>query len=290
MLGKESYRQLKQYQEPVTDGPIGPSNRSIAEKTLQHLLRVDVQLDGDGNGITQAEEFLENGFGLMIVYNHPSRKETVGMFKVPFSSNIMMQKRIAEPVALHQRQGWTDSVAKRLGIEFHYIITDDTVDYEWTHQHEYPPGVIRDYPAERKDLEKKALDREVEILGNGDIMMLALQGGRRPDLAVPERGTLGLYAAALKRSGVKAAVLPVGVGLEGVTDYTKASGYNFEKKLSLRVGHPKDLEVILKSAGGLRQADAFVINNMLASLVPEAYLNEFDPESLPNFSKLTTQD
>jgi hypothetical protein len=278
MAGKEQFREYKQYVPPVTDSPIAPHLRTIYGKAAPILLKHEVHQAGNGDGIKKAEDFLNNGYGLIIAYTHPSRKETGGIFIIPAQSPVMRERRVVEPHAIHQRQKWIDKVTKHIGVEMHYIITDDTVEYEWEHQQEYAPGTFRDY-SERGHLQALAAQRELEVLSEGGIMLAAFQGGRRSELTVPERPALGTFAAEIKKRGMKVAVLPVGVGIRGVTDYENASGYNWTKKYDLWVGEPEDIAKIAEKAGSNRKVDQYITNNMIANLVPEAYLKVFDKES-----------
>lgn len=247
---------------------VHPLRRKILSHVVPPLLRQETHVME--NGIEQAEQFLLNGGSLIVAYTHPGKKETAGVYAIPFSSKVLAQRRIIEPVAIHQRQAWFDFSGKLLGVEFKYIITDDTIDYDWEHQMEH--DTIRDY-SQKEAMQKAALKRILDVLSEGGILKVAPQGGRRTELRVPERATLGTLIAEIRRRGIKTAILPIGVGLRGVTDYKKAKGYNFTKKQDLVVGNLEDVEDIYKKAGSYRNIDRYVVNNMFANLVSEAYLD-----------------
>ncbi len=266
MAGRQEQAPLK------VNESVHPLRRRFTSSVLNPILRGEVHQRGNGRGIYEAGQFLNNDFGLIVPYSHPEKKETMGMFAFPFSDEVMANRRIIEPVAIHQRQGWMDTLAKLHGVEFHYIITDDTLKYDKDHK------IIRDY-SERQAMDTAFAKRALEVLAEGGILFIAPQGGRRPNLEVPERATLGTLVAAIRRKHLEVAVLPMGIGVRGVEDYTKAKGYNLFKKIDYNIGNPEDLEDVYKNSGkDYRSIDKYVISHMLPNLVPEAYADVLDEE------------
>lgn len=77
--------------------------------------------------------------------------------------------------------------------------------------------------------------------------------------------------AEAKRKNLKIALLIIGIGIDGVTDYSKVKGFNFFRRYFYNVGEclTSD-EIIERVNGNFGQIDDFVFDQ-LRKVVPSEY-------------------
>ncbi|OGH13011.1 MAG: hypothetical protein A2687_01205 [Candidatus Levybacteria bacterium RIFCSPHIGHO2_01_FULL_38_26] len=236
--------------------------RALVEKTLTHtpLFRSEILYP---ERLGKAREVLQNGTGLCIVANHPSRKETVQMFQIPFGDKEFRKREIVAPVALHQKFPFMDTLSRIFAVDLKYIVTEETIkqaEKKGAHGLRKNQGV------------SKYINNALGVLSNGGILILFPQGTRRETLYSSENpqtiGSLMLYA---KRADVRMGFLFVGVDLaEEVEDYSKTRGFNIFKKYKLTIGETlTDNEVLEKAGGNLREVDNVVYKHLEPLVSPK---------------------
>lgn len=138
-----------------------------------------------------------------------------------------------------------------------------------------PEAVARHGPAPNFGVSPLCYAREaISTLAAGGIVLLAPQAGRRSTLGEPQLRPVSLLLAQARRQGVRdVALLFVGLGMEGITDYAleKVGGLNLGRRYEIQVGQTFTLDEALAAAGRLRMLDAWSFQ-CLQEWVPLAYV------------------
>ncbi|GEM_PF-2558512 len=234
-------------------------HRQNAAKLFCLLFPVKIQ--DEFQGLVDAGKVAKDGDGLLIVINHYSLLDGPAAFmyvasKIP----TMLDRPWLAPTARH-----ISDVTKLLNqmfgtqIDIKPIVTRSTLRKQKFVNHQLNDGLFA------------YLRGAAKTFKDGGIVVLAPQGTRMPYLKEP-----GGYDIAMKslmelttRMGVNnIGVLPVGLGLSGVKDYTGYSGLNVRRQHEVIVG---PLAMKNSDPDITTQPDLWAFGQ-LKKLVPENYL------------------
>ncbi len=217
-------------------------------------------LDDDCRALDTAEAFLSEGYGLIVLMNHFSTRDSAQALALLLSNSEVMRRPILAPVAYHQHNAvvafWTD----RLAIELCPIVTADTIR-ELGSDFRQGDGLL------------EYATGALECLKKGGIILLAPQGGRRSTLGQPQGRPLGNLLAIAKRNGVdNICLLFVGLAIPGVMDYSTkmVGGANVGKSYRVNLNNVRPVEEAVRLAGGRKKIDEWAFDQ-LRQLVPVAY-------------------
>lgn len=252
MNGKESLRL------PLTLG-----SRVLARAVASPFRR---EIEDGSNGLSRAKELQKQGFGLVVLYTHFSKRDALEIINLIYRNPLMRKKRILAPIALHEYKKWLfDKPGKVLDVTLCPVVTQDTIDKGKNEGHELGYG------------QEEYFQKAIQFLQNGDITIIAPQVGRREILGVPAKRArpIGTLIARIDRiiDFDKYAFLLVGLGIKGAEDYKKehVEGLNPLKTYQLNIGATFTREEVMGEVNGdYREVDKFVFEQ-LRELVPPAY-------------------
>jgi len=110
-------------------------------------------------------------------------------------------------------------------------------------------------------------------LAQGELVLLAPQGGRRPTLGGPVGQPLARLLEQLSgNQAERVALLPVGLGIDGISSYQReqVGGLNLFRRYLVNVGAVHLLPYLRQQGIDDQQIDAWLFAQ-LATVVPPAY-------------------
>jgi len=265
--------------------PILPSDLNILE-----------QADPAGNtvsSIAEAERLhAEEGRGIIYAYNHFDRTDPLIALFIPYTaSKILAGMPTLSPIEqkqYEQNQRLLTFLVDKTGDSLKPIVTEDTIA-------QY--GVLREGEEKRVFPSKTGVDMKEndgfmeyitsakDALLHGESVLLPIAAGRRPNLYTgstlkeAKSRDLGPLGALNMRIGGKAenvekvAVAFIGIGLNGVTDYKDARGFNFGRRTTVNFGPVVTLEALRGLAATFDTTLDEAGRAFLAEAVPDAYRN-----------------
>lgn len=248
--------------------------RKIYSRLSQFFIPTIIRPEDTGDGITGVERaklLLRDGVGLVIIYTHPSRTDTYRLMGL-WQHDEYARPRCLIPIALHQFSLAAKISAWPSGIEFHPIVTKETVARGKNNDLKEGHGSV------------SFLETAVRLLAGGGIVLLPPTATRTPVLSMPEgiRPTDMLLNAA-HRKGVSFAILITGFEIDGVTSYEDASGINLFRRYTLHTGRTLLDSEIANQLARFREerglagkrlfsgTDQWLFETQLPLLVPPAY-------------------
>lgn len=221
----------------------------------------------DSGGLQRAETLASTGYGLLVLMNHFSLRDGLQILHFLYGSDILRRRATLAPAASHHLEGSPLPVlAERVGVRLLPVASPEAVA-----RHRLAPG---------SGTSPVVYAREaIATLKAGGIVLLAPQAGRRPLLGEPQMHPVSLLLAQAQRQRVRnVALLFIGLGIAGVTDYAleKVGGLNPCRRYEICVGHTFTLAEALESAGKLRQVDAWAYRQ-LRNWVPATYRGDKHP-------------
>lgn len=243
---------------------------------LLHEHAFPARLDDPMEHLKTAERHLAAGHGLVILTNHPSTGDIRVPLELLFLSDIMRQKKFLMALAWHQQNyPFIKQLAKLGGVDLVPIVIQDTIEKQkeltaqgkkipWE-QHELGYGLDEYY------------QKMINILLHNGITLISPQSGRDTALKPFPRGVITIPDLMLRRNKIpdeQVVYLPVGLDIQGVTDYTakKVRGLNIGRSYTIKIGEvfsSKELRENTKSNRITLEQEAW---NRMARLVPSAYL------------------
>ncbi len=236
--------------------------RKITTTTLSSTI-LRSETFNNHHGIDKAKEALRQGFGLIVIINHFSLKDPPLTINEIFKHNVMGSKKITAPIAYHVDKPSYHEVGKLIDVTFSPIVTENTVKKG---KHD---------GREKSEGKQEYLNASLDILRLGGIVILAPQGERKGTLGEPNEsiivGTIIAYAK--KRRIEKFAFLFMGLGIEGVNDYSekKVRGLNLFKKYNINIGACLTNQELMKKAGGNYREVGRIVYEELDKIVPSNY-------------------
>lgn len=210
--------------------------------------------------VIQVETMLEQGYGLIVLMNHFSRRDALQVASLLFRNRVACRRLIVAPVAFHQYGSIVRFLADLIAIKLYPIVTSRTI--ELGSGEERRGTGIRDY-----------MNAAVDSLKDGGIVLLAPQGSRKSQLGRPVGHPVGSIISRARRKGVhNFGILCFGLGMRGVATYDKkmVGGSNFFRRYELRLGQPYSAGEAVELAGGIDLVDAWIFEE-LGELVPDVY-------------------
>lgn len=210
--------------------------------------------------LAAAEQFLDDGYGLIMVINHFFQRDGLQVVHLLFNSSTMRQRPIVAPVALHHHGATVRYFANKLDLQLQPIVTDGTIRF------------LGD-EVNRGDGLAEYFMAAIECLRQGGIVLVDPQASRQITMGLPTHQPMGSLMAQAKRCGVnRLALMFIGLGLRGATDYTtdNAGGFNIHRVYELRLGETLPADVVINLVGGRRYVDGRIFE-YLRQLVPVAY-------------------
>lgn len=242
--------------------------RMLASATYGRLIpyrTFEIELLGKtGNGLDSAIHHAALGFGTVLAFTHPSKGEPPRIADMVFKTDVLGERPIAVPIALHQVRTIQTSFAKLLCTPNIPIITDSTkITFEGTSREtskEQAAQLMRDY-----------FERTLAILSEGGVALISPQGTRQPRLEKVTSAISTLINRAKKGRVERLGILFIGVEiLEGKGQIK--GGINFGVTYNLNIGRYFTFEQLLFEAGGKLSNLDCITRRELACLVPQSYL------------------
>lgn len=208
----------------------------------------------------EAAALVDAGNGLLVLMNHFSQRDGLQVLRLLYGQPLLRTRSTLTPVASHLITPLVRSLADLFTVELAPITSPEAVE---------TLGLDPATGQNPLDYARAA----VRLLGEGGIVLLAPQAGRRPCLEAPEMRPVSLLLAQARRRRVTDLILlPVGLGIPREMDYSleNTGGLNLLRRYVVSVGRPTMLEEAVTAAGGWRQMDRWALDQ-LGELVPEAY-------------------
>jgi hypothetical protein len=223
--------------------------------------------DPDHN-LDKARQLQDKGMALIVCYGHPTKREGLdGPTKV--ITRYLHDQRIVIPIAAHQYNKWLGNLGLLTGTDIDPIVIKDTIN---------TPGFENRKLGEGGPL---YIEHAGNMLLHGGDVWVAPQVGRKPSIGYitdPENvaiATLLLKTAKnnkIRVEDIKAAILPVGIDIRGVTDFNNYNEFNWGRWYRYMIGEPKLLSEVLENAGGVKKIDQEVFR-MIAEVSPPGYVD-----------------
>lgn len=214
----------------------------------------------DRNGLNDAERYLKQGYGLIVLMNHFSMCDGVEVLHLLNSRTTIRRRPFLAPIARHQLGPLLDLFADSLDIQLNPVVTDNSMKS------------LGDKVTRIEGL-ADYLAAAITCLRKGGIVLVATQGARKAQLGEPVGRPVGSLLAHACRNGVdNVALMFIGISICAATEYDlgRVGGFNIDKVYELRLGKTLPADVVIEQAGGRRSVDAWVFD-CLRQLVPSAY-------------------
>lgn len=240
-------------------GPETKAAHTIRRSAIQNtagrtLFRSERIRESEENGLARFEEKVDKeGYGGIVVLKHFSLKDPPQALKdIVFGSSVLRGKEVVVPAARHQVYPGLRQFARLFGVTIDPIVTERTV--ERAIEKEKPIPKIDEG---RDQFVKDALDH----LKRGQLVALAPEGTRRPNLEPYPKSSIGSLLGAARLAKAKVAVLFVDFRVAGQEEgYWDRSGFNPLKKYEARIGRCLTAEEMLQMANGsFKQIDEGVV-------------------------------
>lgn len=263
-------------------GP-GPSDINFGKKLIRRGVGAITErsifrgesIDAIEGGLKRAEDLNEEGYGLIMLILHFSRRDPMQAMNEIIRSK-MRDREISGPIAAHQTvHGIATWIARRMGINMDTVVTKQTNEKARING---KPERMVGYGS------LKYMRNAKEALLNGGVMVVAPQATRETTLEYDGQKTVGglLNFAVLRPGNEKVAMHFVSFGIDGTDDYGEKSGFNLRDKYQVTHGPTFTVEEALAEAAklsqdendedaGINNIDRFVFDQ-LAQISPAAYL------------------
>ncbi len=227
------------------------------------------------NGMQRAEELHQEGYGILALITHFSRRDPEQAMDTFMSSEVFKNTKITGPIAKHQTvRGMVPPVGRRMGVDMYPVVTPATI------QKELDKGVPCDLRVGSGSL--PYIRAATKALGSGEVVIMAPQITRRPTLEYQgEDGVNGLLRVAIKKTP-NIGIHLMSFGIPGTEDYGERKGFNFFRSYDVYHGPTFTLSEALEKSSehaaknkleidGMGNIDRFVFDEF-AKIVPPTYL------------------
>lgn len=216
------------------------------------------------SGMESAIKHAAEGYGTIIAFTHPSKGEPPRIANMVFKTEVLRERHIAIPVALHQVRTLQSRVADLLCTPNIPIITDSTETVFGSNSNETSKK-------QAAQLMRSYFDRTLAILSEGGVALISPQGTRQPKLEKVTSAISTLVNRA-KKSGIgRIGILFIGVEIPEQGMKT-TDGINYGLVYKLNIGRYFTVEQLLEEAGGkLSNLDSRT-RRELSYLVAQDYL------------------
>lgn len=215
---------------------------------------------------------------VFFLITHPSKTDEPRTYPVVWSLKAFSDTKIIVPNASDQNTFMAKFLAEIAGIDLYPIVTADVKERS-SSQYKQGYGNFAYFR------------RLIKTLGNREdpgIVFLAPSAGRRPLLQTPTtRAAEFLVTSGGSKRGRNFVIVCMGVEINGVSDYKKASGNNVGRKYTIRIGNAYTNEELLNQLEAYRElhnlpklrmnrpyehVDRWLFETQFPQLVPKPYL------------------
>ncbi len=240
--------------------------RRLGRAALHAPLLREKTLHAAPDGLTRAEQLNKKGHGMLILINHPSRRDPVQAMGSIVNSDQFKNRFITGPIAAHQTMhGVVLKTAKILGVSLHEVVTQKTIESGKNNGHGLGFGSISYIKGATKMLEK------------GGIAIMAPQGTREPVLEYQGQDSVDqlLRLAGRKNPNIAIHFMAFGYkgrwGIKPLENYETRKGLNPFRRYDTIHGPTYTLEEAKQIAKKCQNMDEWAFTE-LAKIVPPAYL------------------
>lgn len=241
-------------------------SRRLGRAALHAPFLRERTIHADPKGLSRAEELNKEGYGILVLINHPSRRDPVQAMGSIAKSEQFENKPITGPIAAHQTMnGNVPKFAEKLGVKLHKVVTQKTIDEGKNDGHALGFGSI----AYVKDATR--------TLRAGGIAVMAPQGTREPVLDYHGQESVQelLKMAGNRNPHIAIHFMAFGYkgfwGIKPLDDYSKRKGLNPFRRYDAIHGPTYTLEEAKILAEKQQNMDAWAFAE-LARIVPPGYL------------------
>lgn len=241
------------------------SNQQSAERRAvvqQALQQFPTEVTDEHRSLARMANMSREGLGFMVASNHFCRDDFKRTLAVLLGQDALAKKRVAIALGLHEFDTYAP-FAQAAGIDVFPVTTQGTIN---TLGPKAPPlgtGM------------EEFMGAAVETLKQGNLVILAPQGGRRSRMSRSEGRIIQTLFGDAEDEGVEFGVLFSGIGIKGRGDYTNRD-YHYGEVFILRFARVYTQTGLIAAIDGnsdsqkLRQVDAFW-ESQTRLLVPEEY-------------------
>lgn len=227
----------------------------------------------DPDGMKRAEDLHREGYGILILLNHPSRRDPMQALETVTKSKEFRNARITGPIAKHQTMhGLVPPFAKWSGVYLHEVVTQQTIDRA---QKKGKADGLRVGDG------SIAYVRDATKTLHGNVAFLAPQMTRQSTIEYKDQDALSMLVKIASKHNSKIAIHFVGFGYKGrfglkeVDDYSKRKGLNLFSRYKTVHGPTYTLSEAVEQAGGMDKLDRWSFLE-LAKVAPKAQLPKAD--------------
>src|SRR3989344_4326343 len=249
---------------PVENGSL-ISTQQLAERRLI-VQQIGEQFPTEGidthHSLNRMAAISQEGLGFIVTTNHFCRDDFKRTLGVLLRQEALAQKRVTIAIGLHEFPTY-EPFAIAAGITTYPVTTQGSIDALGSKAPPLGTGM------------EEFMGAAVETLKQGNLVIMAPQGGRRPRMTRSEGRILQTLFGDAEDEGVEFGVLFAGIGIKGQGDYANRD-YHYGETFVLRFGRAyTNIELISTIEGDsdsqrLRKVDDFW-ESQTRLLVPPEY-------------------
>jgi hypothetical protein len=227
----------------------------IYDKLVKHEYEIDPE------GEAKAEGMINNGQGMMIVANHPTKMDGPEETAYAWRNRLMVEREISAPVALHQYPlAWALNFLCKTEMNLDPVLTEHTAKIL---------PILKKYVGWGND---KYVANGIRVLKAGGIMPFFPQAGRTPHIG--DKKTIALeyfFRKTTKQELDDFGLITMGISVLGMAP-EKAKGLNFGHTYLIKTGqtYTKYELIEIKNRKQVRSVDE-VIWKEIERLVTEEF-------------------
>lgn len=227
------------------------------------------------DGMQRAEELHKDGYGILALITHFSRRDPEQAMDVFMRSREFQHTPITGPIAHHQTvRGLVPPVGRKLGVEMHPVVTKQTLEKALT------AGKPENLTLGQGTF--GYIKAATRALQNGEVVIMAPQGTREPHLEHTGQDSVNGLLRIAERKTPKIGIHLLSFGIPGTADYGQRRGFNFFKSYDVYHGPTFTLQEALGASAdysarkglegsGMDNIDSFVFDEF-RKIVPASYL------------------
>lgn len=202
------------------------------------------------------------GLGFVVTSNHFCRDDFQRTLAVLLKQGSLERKRVAIALGVHEFDTY-EPFAIAAGIDVFPVTTQGTIDVLGNKTEALGTGM------------EEFMVGAVEALRQGNLVIMAPQGGRRPRLSRSEGKILQTLFGDTEDAGVEFGIIFTGIGIDGEGDYCNRN-YHYGERFILRFSRAYRDKTLIAAIEGydesqkVRKVDAFW-EAQTRLLVPEPY-------------------
>lgn len=245
------------------DRLISSEQLTARRRTLREIReQFPTEVIDEHRSLDRMKYLLGLGLGFMVTSNHFCRDDFKRTFAKLLGEKELEQKRVAIALGLHEFKTY-EPFATATGIKVFPVTTQGTIDAIGSKAPPLGTGM------------EEFMGGALETLKQGNLVVMAPQGGRRPRLTRSEGRILQTLFADAEDEDVEFGILFSGIGIKGGGDYTNRD-YHPGETFVLKFAEVYTNEELIAAIDGdsdsqkIRKVDAFW-ESQTRLLVPEEY-------------------